>query len=98
MLIDRCSIDLESHYQSVRKPYANVLILAWLWAILLSPVLRGSIAANATVFAAFLVVAIVQRAVAAPAAQRIVAAANWLIFVIFVVFYQLYLGGPGTTI
>lgn len=90
---DTDSVDLESHYESVRKPYATVLGLAWLWAVLLSPVLRGTIADNAPVFLAFLAIAVIQRLLGNPLAQRIVAAANWVVIIWFVVFFQLYLGG-----
>ena len=86
-------IDLRDHYYEARTVYASVLILAWLWAIFLSPVLRGSFAPTLPTFALFLAVAVVQRFSGNPALQGVLAIANWLLLVVFVSIHALQLDG-----
>ena len=90
---DDDNVDLRRHYFAVRSAYATVLALAWVWAVFLSPVLRGSFAANATLFSAFLVGAVVQRLSSDPAVNGVLAVANWLLLCAFIALYQLQLGG-----
>ena len=86
-------IDLRDHYLQTRPVYASVLIMAWLWAILLSPVLRGSVAPTLPYFALFLTVAIGQRLTGNLAIQGVLAVANWLLFIAFIASYAMQLGG-----
>ena len=91
--LDSDGVDLREHYAGMRKPYATVLILTWVWAIFLSPVLRGSFIGTSVVFAAFLLIAVVQRLVDKPVVQTVVAVANWILIAFFVAAYQFRLGG-----
>lgn len=86
-------IDLRQHYLRARPTYASMLILAWLWAILLSPVLRGSFAPTLPYFASFLALAIAQRLSGNVRFQGIVAVANWLLLLAFITFHAMQLGG-----
>lgn len=72
-----------------------MLILAWLWGILLSPVLRGSFAPTLPTFALFLAVAVVQRLSGNPTLQGVLAIANWLLLIVFISIHALQLGGIG---
>lgn len=87
------SVDMKAHYFASRTTYSSVLALLWVWGILLSPVLRGSLAPTLPLFTAFLVTAITQRISAAPKTQAVVAVANWLILVLFISLYSMQLGG-----
>ena len=86
-------IDLKAHYFQARPVYSSVLILAWLWAILLSPILRGSFAPTLWVFAMFLAAAIAKRVTRSETVHGAVAVANWLILILFVAVYAMQLGG-----
>lgn len=86
-------IDLRTYYRSVRTVYATVLILAWLWAIFLGPILRGFVAPTTPFFLAFLAIAVVQRTTDHPVAQVVVALLNWAVLVAFIVLFHLQLGG-----
>jgi hypothetical protein len=90
---DDDSIDLRKHYFQARTVYSTVLILAWLWAIFLSPVLRGTFTPNTAFFAAFMTVAVVQRLTANATAHGIAAVLNWILLGVFVGLSQLQLGG-----
>jgi hypothetical protein len=89
-------IDLKEHYYQARPVYSSILMLAWLWTIFLSPVLRGTFAPNLPVFAMFLAAAIGQRVIQNPTFQAIIAVANWLILALFVAVYAMQLGGIGS--
>jgi len=86
------SLDLRQHYFQARATYSTVLILAWLWAIFLSPVLRGAFAPGAALFAAFMTVAVIQRLAVNPTVHGIAAVINWLLLGAFIGLYQLQLG------
>lgn len=85
--------DMRNHYFSVRVTYSSVLALLWLWAIFLGLVLRGEFAPTLPILSLFLIVAITQRQIAHPTIQGVLAAANWLLLVIFIASYAMQLGG-----
>ena len=87
------SVDMKSHYSAARSTYSTVLALLWLWAIFLSPVLRGEFSPTLPVFLAFLAAAVIQRLFPHPRAQAGVAAANWILLVLFIGLYSMQLGG-----
>ncbi len=91
--IDDSKVSAKAHYALVRPTYATVLALLWVWAILMSPVLRGTFASTAPAFALFLGLALVQRFAANDKLQPILALANWLLFAGFVGIYAMQLGG-----
>lgn len=88
---DGDNIDLRKHYFQVRTIYSTVLILAWLWAVFLSPVLRGAFAPTAAFFAAFMIVAVIQRLATNPTAHGVAAVINWLLLGAFIGLHQLQL-------
>ena len=90
--LDGDKVDLRKHYFQARTIYSTVLILAWLWAVFLSPVLRGTFAPNAALFAAFMIVAVIQRLAANPTVHGVAAVINWLLLVAFIGLYQFQLG------
>jgi hypothetical protein len=91
--IEDDSVDLRTHYFAVRPTYSSVLTLLWLWAIFMSPVLRGDVAPSLPIFALFFLVALVQRIAAKPKMQGVLATVNWLLLVVFVGSYGMQLGG-----
>lgn len=91
--IDDEKVDLRTHYFAVRPTYSSVLTLLWLWAIFMSPVLRGEFAPTLPVFALFLVLALTQRMTTTPKIQGVLATLNWLLLVVFVATYAMQLGG-----
>ena len=94
--VDGDELNLRQHYFSVRSVFSNVLILLWLWALFASPVLRGSFAPTAAIFAVFLANTLVMRATANATIQGISAIVNWVLFVALIALYFLQLGGPST--
>ena len=90
------TIDMRAHYFEARKTYSGVLTLLWIWAVFLSPVLRGAFAPTVPVFSAFVATAVIQRLVSAPSIQATIVALNWLLLVLFVGLHAMQLGGTGT--
>lgn len=88
-------VDLRAHYFTARPVYASVLALAWLWAILLSPVLRGTFAPTLPLLLFFLATALAQRLFDNPKAQGTLALINWLLLLLFIAIYAMKLGGTG---
>jgi hypothetical protein len=91
--IDKDELDMRTHYFSVRQTYSIVLMLLWLWAIFLSPVLRGTFAPTMPLFALFFAFALIQRMTTTSTAQGIIATLNWLLLIVFVAAYAMQLGG-----
>jgi hypothetical protein len=90
---DDNSINVRTHYFSARTTYCTVLALVWVWALFISPVLRGYFAPTTPVILAFFVIAVVQRMTRNPLVHSIAAAANWLLLAVFIGLYQMQLGG-----
>ena len=89
---DRDKLDLRKHYYEARTTYSTVLILAWLWAVFLSLVLRGTFASSAAFFAVFTIAAVIQRLSVNPTVHGAVAVINWLMMGAFIGLYQFQLG------
>jgi len=94
--VDGDKLDLRQHYFAARSVFSNVLFLLWLWALFVSPMLRGSFAPTAPVFIVFLANALVMRATTNATIQGISAIVNWVLFVALIAHYFLQLGGPST--
>jgi hypothetical protein len=86
-------VDLKKHFNSVRPTYTNILVLVWLWAIFTSPVFLGSFSPQASMYAVFLGVALLQLVTANSMMQAVMALANWVLLAIFIVLYGMQLGG-----
>ncbi len=91
-------VDLGEHFAAVRKPYATTLVLAFLWTILLWPVLRGGFAPTAPYLAVFLVLAIVLRFTANPKALAMIGTLNWACLVVYISMFAMELGGVASSI
>jgi hypothetical protein len=87
------SADLRAHYFGVRRPYATILMLVWIWALALSPVLRGTFLANWPMFVLFLLVAAALRSSASPKVNGGIALTNWTLLIVYVAVFSLRLGG-----
>ena len=85
--------DMRNHYFSARRTYSSVLALLWLWAIFMGLVLRGEFAPTLPILSLFLIVALMQRQIASPKLQGVLATANWLLVVVFIASYAMQLGG-----
>lgn len=90
---DEEDIDLGRHFAKVRRPYAMTLGATWFWALLLSPVLIGSVPPSMPYHATFVVLAIVLRFVSRPAALGTLGALNWVMLVLLISRYAMELGG-----
>lgn len=90
--VDSDNLDLRKHYFEARTIYSTVIILAWLWAIFLSPILRGTFAPTAAFYSAFMIVAVIQRLTANQTVHGVAAVLNWLLLGAFVGLYQSQLG------
>lgn len=86
-------VDLKKHFDSVRPTYTNILVLVWLWAILTSPVFLGSFSPQASLYAVFLAVAVLQRVTPNSKMQAVMALTNWGLLGIFIALYGMQLGG-----
>jgi len=91
--VDNENIDVESHYFAARPTYTTVLILVWIWAIFLSPVLNGVFAPTWPMFTAFLAIALLRRMTDKPWVHSTAAIVNWILLAVFVGLYQMQLGG-----
>jgi len=87
------SVDMKAHYAAARATYSTVLGLLWLWAIFMSPLLRGTFAPTTPMYSLFLAMALGQRVISNPMAQGAIAVANWLLLILFVAMYAMKLGG-----
>lgn len=90
--LDDDSVDLRKHYFHARTTYSTVLVLAWTWAIFLSPILRGAFESNVVFFVALMAMSLIQRLVAHPTAHGIVAVGNWLLLGTYISLSQYQLG------
>ena len=91
--VDVDDLNLRTHYYDARSDYSTILSLAWLWAIFLSPVVRGTFVPTAVFFALFMLAALVARLTEKPAVNAVVAIFNWMLLVVFIAQHQIQLGG-----
>ncbi len=89
---DEKLVNLEKLYFEVRRPYWTVLILLWLWAIFLWPLLRGVFAPTAAIFAINLQIGIVLRITNNSKIHFASAVLSWVILVLFIALYAMKLG------
>jgi hypothetical protein len=94
--IDDHAIDLHKHFYSARVPYFTVTAIAWLWTILLFPVLVGRFAPTVPALISFLVVTLTLRFTANPKIHAALAIAIWLLLMIFVGVFAMQLGQTTT--
>jgi len=94
--IDGDEVDLRGHYFSIRSDYSTILILLWLWAIFLTPLLQGHFAPTMPIFSAFLANAVVMRVTAIPVVHGVSAVVNWVLFAAVISLHFLQMGGTAT--
>jgi len=94
--IDGDEIDIRAHYFSIRSDYSTILILLWLWAIFLTPLLRGDYSPITPIFSIFLINAVVMRATANPTVHSVSTVLNWFLFAAVIGLHFLQLGGQTT--
>lgn len=93
--LDDKFVDLRVHFFAVRRAYATILCLLWLWAIFASPVFRGFFAPTWPLLALFLASALGLRLSDRSAVVISVTLLNWLVFIAFVGLYAINLGAIG---
>ena len=93
--VDNNGVDLKEHYFRVRTSYTTVLILLYLWAIFLWPLLVGAFAPTVKILAIFAAVAFVMRVSDKPVVHKVAVILNWLLLVIFIAGFAMRLGGVG---
>jgi hypothetical protein len=91
--VDTDGVDVRKHFLDVRRLYSTVLVLYWLWAIAVGPILRGAFAPTLPLFALFLTTAVALRMTEATKVHGIAVILNWLLSVAFVAMYAMKLGG-----
>ena len=92
--VDGEEIDVRAHYYSTRTAYSTLLILLWIWAMFMSPIMRGYFAPTWPLFLVFLVNAVMMRVTANPNVHGVTAVINWLLLASLIGLYFLQLGGP----
>ena len=90
---DDAEIDLSKHFERIRRPYATTLAGAWIWALLLWPVLIGIVPPTAPYHVAFVLMAIVLRFSTRPAVHGTLAVLNWIALIALISGYAMELGG-----
>jgi len=91
--ISQGSVDMRTHYFTVRATYSTILSLLWLWVIFLSPLLRDTFASSLPIYGALLAAAVIQRLSANPRVQAAAAISSCLLLVLFIGLYSMKLGG-----
>ena len=91
--VDSDDVDVRSHFSNVRPTYSTVLILLWLWAIFVGPIIRGFLAPTAPLLVLFMISAVALRVTANSKVHGIVVVLNWLLIVAYVALYAMQLGG-----
>ena len=90
--IDDGGVDVRAHYYRSRRTYSTVLMVTWLWAILLSPVMRGFFGPAAQMAMLFLAIAATRRITANPKIHAAMAVLNWMLLAAFVALHAMELG------
>lgn len=88
-------VDLKKQYFRARSTYTTVLLLLWLWAIFLWPVLRGEFAPTAKFIAIFATITLATRVTDKPVVHAVAVVLYWLLLATFVALFAMKLGGVG---
>lgn len=96
--VEEHAIDVRVQYFHIRRSYFTAMGLLWLWAIFFWPVLSGVFGPTAPILTAYLVIAVVLRLTAHPRVHEVLALANWVLLVAFIVLYAMQLGAVGRTV
>lgn len=91
--MERETIDLRRAYFGVCQDYFTVMSLTWLWALLVSPLVRGVPAPTAPVLGLFLLAALASRFTANPRFHAASAVAHWVLLLTYITMFALELGG-----
>lgn len=91
--IEADGADVRDHFSAVRPLYSTVLVLFWLWALAISPILRGVLPPTAPLLALFLTASVILRATANPKIHGVVVVMNWLLAGTFIALFAMQLGG-----
>ncbi len=86
------TIDLRKAYFRIHRSYFTVMSLAWLWAILVRPLMNGNLAPTAPFFALFLTAALVLRFTANPRVHATLAVFHWVLLLVYVGMFGMQLG------
>ena len=90
------SIDIKETYYSIRRSYFTLMSLTWLWAILLRPLLSGTLAPSTPIFLLFLILAVVSRITGNAKLHAAIAVLNWVLLLVFIGVFGMYLGWAGS--
>ncbi len=85
--------NLNSQYQTIRRPYFTIITLFWLWALFMWPLIAGVIPPTAPVFAINLVIALTLRITANHKVHAVLTIATYLVIALFIAFFAMQLGG-----
>jgi hypothetical protein len=91
--IENEAVDLQEEYFGIFRPFFTTMSLVWLWALLISPLARGTLAPTAPVLGLFLLLALVSRFTSNPRAHGTLVVAHWALLLIFVGQFAMELGG-----
>ena len=90
--LDEEPLDLQRHYNAIRKPYFTVAAVLWVWAILQVPVFTGAVSASTPVWVIMLGIAVILRSTAAPKIHALLSVAAWVLICIYIIGFALNLG------
>ncbi len=96
--LDETEVDVRVHYFAVRTSYFNILILLWIWAIFMGPVLHGNFTPTAPIFIAYLMIAGILRCTTHITVHFTLALVSWLLVLLFIALYGMQLGGVSAVI
>ena len=86
------TFDLKQVYFAVRRSYFTLMSLTWLWAILIRPLLDGTVAPSTPIFALFLICALVLRFTHNARVHVVMAVFHWLLMMVFIGMFGMHLG------
>lgn len=93
--LDIDSVDMRAVYDGIRKDYYAMMPLVFVWAIFVWPVFVGSFAPTVPLLAAFAVATTVLRLSPNPRLHAVLVSAILLLYVTYVLFYAMQVGGVG---
>ncbi len=86
------SMDLREEYCDVSRMYFTIMALTWLWALMVSPLVRGVLAPTAPVLGLFLALALLSRFAKGHRYHAASAVAHWVLLAAYIGMFAMELG------
>ena len=85
-------IDLRKAYFRIHRSYFSVMSLAWLWVILIWPLMNGTFAPTAPLMALLLTFAMVLRSTDNHRVHAVLAVSHWVMVLVYIGLFGMQLG------